>query len=208
MSDGPAAFAAACDVSRETLDRLRTYAGLLEKWNPRINLVSRATLGSLWTRHFLDSAQLLDLAPAGAGHWCDLGSGGGFPGLVIAILGGDRRPGLRVTLIEADRRKAAFLRTVARETGTAATILDARIEAAPAQAADVVSARALAPLAPLLSLADRHLAPGGSALFPKGARYREELREALELWTFRCENLRSQTDPDAVILRISELSRA
>ncbi len=198
----------ALDVSRETQARLQTYAGLLEKWNPRINLVSRNTLGALWTRHFLDSAQLLDLAPETARLWCDLGSGGGFPGLVLAILAPERRPGHHFTLIESDQRKAAFLRTVLRETGAGATILDSRIEDAPPQAADIVSARALAPLPELLGLAARHLAPNGTGIFPKGARHEDELRESLELWQFRCEKLPSQTDPDAVILRISELSRA
>ncbi len=204
MTSAPTAL----DVSRETQARLQTYAGLLEKWNPRINLVSRATLGALWTRHFLDSAQLLDLAPETTRHWCDLGSGGGFPGLVLAILAPERRPGLRFTLIESDQRKAAFLRTVLRETGAGATVLDSRIEDAPPQTADIVSARALAPLPALLGLAARHLAPQGTGIFPKGVRHEDELRESLELWHFRCEKLPSQTDPDAVILRISELSRA
>lgn len=208
MSADPSAFAARSGVSRETLERLEAYAAILEKWSPRINLVSRATLEDLWTRHFLDSAQLLELAPAEARTWCDLGSGGGFPGLVVAILAAERMPDLAVTLIESDTRKAVFLRTVLRETGAQATVLDRRIEAAPAQAADIVSARALAPLPALLGLAHRHMAVGGIGLFPKGARHAEELRDALELWRFRCETHPSQTDPDAVLLRISELSRA
>ena len=208
MKEGEAAFAAARDVSRETLEQLNVYAALLDKWNPRINLVSRSTLPSLWARHFLDSAQIFDLAPEMAARWCDLGSGGGFPGLVVAILAQAERPALSVTLIESDKRKAGFLRTVARETGLKIVVLSERLEEAEGQAADVLSARALAPLPTLLSHADRHLAPGGLCLFPKGVRHDEERRSALELWRFRCETLPSRTDPDAVIFRISELSRA
>lgn len=208
MTDGEAAFLAAHPVSRETLDRLHLYAALLRKWTPRINLISKGALDELWHRHMRDSAQLMALAPESARTWCDLGSGGGFPGLVVAILARDVRPGLSVTLIEADKRKAAFLRTVNRDVGMDVQVLDERVEAAPPQGADVLSARALAPLPKLLGLARRHLAPDGTALFPKGAQHASEHREALELWRFRCETRSSETDPDAVILSISELSRA
>ena len=151
---------------------------------------------------------MLDLAPPDAASWCDLGSGGGFPGLVVAILAAEKRPGLQVTLIEADQRKAAFLRTVLRETGVAAQVIDARIEETPPQSSDVVSARALAPLAALVDLARRHLSPQGVCIFPKGARHAEEIADALELWRFDCETVPSRTDEAAVILKISELSRA
>jgi 16S rRNA (guanine527-N7)-methyltransferase len=195
------------DVSRETAGRLADYAALLRAWNPKINLVSKQTLAELETRHFADSAQLLALAPPDATTWADLGSGGGFPGLVVAILATEARPALRVTLVESDQRKAVFLRTVAQRTGVPVTVLADRIEAVPPLGADVLSARALAPLTTLLDHADRHLAPSGTALFPKGATWRAEVDEALERWRFRCENLPSATSPDGAILRIGEIHR-
>ena len=208
MSDDQAAFLKNLDVSRETLERLDAYAGLLRRWNPRINLVSGRTLDDLWKRHFLDSAQLLELSPPQARHWCDLGAGGGFPGMVLAILAAEKHPGMRFTLIESDQRKSEFLRAVMRETGTTANVVTDRIEAVPSVNADVVSARALAPLPALLGLADAHMASDGMAIFPKGAKAKHEISEALELWQFRCETVTSRTDEAAVILKISELSRA
>lgn len=194
-------------VSRETAARLDLYETLLRKWQASINLVSPATLPALRQRHFADSAQLFDLAPQGARHWVDLGSGAGFPGLVAATLAADEAPDLRVTLIESDARKATFLRIVARELGLDVQVLAMRAEAAPAQSADIVSARALAPLGALLPLARRHLAPDGVALFPKGARYRDELNEALASGLADVQTHPSQTAPDAVILRIGGLAR-
>ncbi|MBL3559213.1 16S rRNA (guanine(527)-N(7))-methyltransferase RsmG [Rhodovulum sulfidophilum] len=196
------------DVSRETSERLARYAALLRKWNPAINLVSRATLDELETRHFADSAQLFDLAPAEARHWVDLGSGGGFPGLVIAIISEEYAPDLQVTLIESDQRKATFLRTVIRELGLKRVeVIDARIEAADPQEADVLSARALAPLDRLLGFAERHLAPGGISLFPKGARYADEVNRALASWRFEVQNHLSKTDPQAVVLKLGGIAR-
>ncbi|MBL3568266.1 16S rRNA (guanine(527)-N(7))-methyltransferase RsmG [Rhodovulum sulfidophilum] len=196
------------DVSRETSERLSAYAALLRKWNPAINLVARSTLDDLETRHFKDSAQLFGLCPTDARHWVDLGSGGGFPGLVIAILARELAPDLHVTLIESDQRKAAFLRTVCRDLGVAATnVIDSRIESAKPQGADVLSARALAPLPRLLDYADRHLAPGGVALFPKGARFAEELDAALASWRFDVQNHPSKTDPQAVVLKLGGIAR-
>lgn len=207
MARGREDFLAVADVSRETMARLDTYAALLARWNPAINLVAPATLPDLWNRHFLDSAQLLDLVPEGASKLADLGTGGGFPGLVVAILAAEFRPEIGVVCIESDQRKAAFLRTVVRETGAGVEILATRIEEAPPQMADVVTARALAPLGRLLGLAARHLKPGGSALFPKGATYRREIAEALENRTFAVDTRPSRTDPEAVILRIGEIKR-
>lgn len=205
---GAEAFAALFPVSRETLDRLKTYEILLCKWTRHINLVSATTLPDVWHRHFADSAQLLRLAPEAARSWIDLGSGGGFPGLVVAIMATDQRAGLAVTLVEADARKAAFLQTAARETGTACRILAQRIEDLPAVPHDVVSARALAPLPALLDLAAPLLAPGGIALLPKGARHEYELTAARRDWHIRARAEPSQTDPAASILCIEELQRA
>lgn len=197
---------AALDVSRETLARLETYEDLLRKWTARINLVSPRTLDALWTRHFLDSAQLLRLAGSGT-SWTDLGSGGGFPGLVIAILAAEVRPDLRVTLVEADQRKAAFLRTVLRETAVSAAVVTGRIEEIAPRAADILSARALASLDMLLGYAERHMAPSGRALFPKGENVEREIAEALEHWRFRCERYPSITDANSTVLSIGEITR-
>lgn len=194
------------DVSRETSDRLDSYAELLAKWNKAINLVAPTSLGELWSRHFLDSAQLMRLAPK-SGHWVDIGTGGGFPGLVCAILAKESAPALQFTLIESDQRKCAFLSTVLRATGVQTKILSQRIEAAAPQAADILSARALAPLDKLLAFADRHLGQSGIALFLKGARHEEELAKALETWAFDVTSHQSETDPNGAILTIGNLTR-
>ncbi len=160
------------------LDRLRAYAGLLDAWTRRINLVSAADRGSIWSRHVLDSLRLLPLIPPGAARAIDLGSGAGLPGLVLAIA-----TGIPFDLVESDRRKAAFLGEAARLTAAPVTVHAARIEAvslAPFSLAPapLVTARALAPLPALLALAAPLLAPGGTMLFPKGARAGEELEAA------------------------------
>jgi 16S rRNA (guanine527-N7)-methyltransferase len=190
------------NVSRETQDRLRVFSELLEKWNPKINLVSKASLVELWDRHIADSIQVLDAAPK-AMTWVDLGSGGGFPGLIGAICAKD----IGFTLIESDSRKCAFLREAARQTGTDVTILNTRIEAAPVQSAGVVSARALAELEQLLGYAARHMAPGGIALFQKGATWKKELEAAQRRWRFDFEAITSKTEAQSVILRIQGVSR-
>ena len=195
------------DVSRETDERLALYAVRLREWNPRINLVSKSTLEDLETRHFADSQQLLALAPHPVAHWVDLGSGGGFPGLVVAICAMDHGSPVRVTLVESDQRKAAFLRTVIRETGAPATVLCTRIETAPPQQADVLSARALTDLPGLLTFAERHLAPQGACLFPKGATWEKELALARAQWRFDLQVAKSRTDADAVILCIKGIAR-
>jgi 16S rRNA (guanine527-N7)-methyltransferase len=193
------------DVSRETRERLETLLALVGKWTRRINLVAASTVEDGWRRHILDSIQVHWAAPA-AQHWADLGTGGGFPGLVVAVLEAERTTPARVTLVESDRRKCTFLRTALRETGAQATVVDARIEEVPPLGADVLSARALAPLGTLLGFAHRHLAPGGTALFPKGARWREEIAAAERDWTFSAEPIPSITDPDAVLLRIGGIA--
>ena len=195
-------------VSRETLGRFESYAALLRKWNPAINLVAPSTLSELWSRHFLDSAAVLRLAPIGARRWLDLGSGGGFPGAVVALLAAEARPDLSVTCVESDQRKATFLRSVSRETGAPFAVEDKRIEHLPPQAADVISARALAPLGRLLDMAVPHLAPGGICLFQKGARHAAEVEEALEHWSFTLETYPSETDPESAILKIGDPRRA
>jgi 16S rRNA (guanine527-N7)-methyltransferase len=195
-------------VSRETYDRLERYASLLVRWQKTINLVAPSTLSQLWQRHILDSAQLMDHVPSHAASWLDLGSGGGFPGLVCAAIAAETHPRLRFTLVEADLRKAAFLRETARQLGLSVGVISRRIEDLPPSHADVISARALAPLAVLCSHALPHLAPGGICLFQKGARHADELATARQDWHITCSIIPSLTDPEAVIIRIEQLSHA
>lgn len=192
-------------VSRETKERLELYHSLLLKWNPRINLVSEATLNEAWTRHFEDSLQIVDLRNNDIDVWLDIGSGGGFPGIVVALVLHDLKPETRVMLLESDQRKCTFLRTVARETGIKADIINSRIEDAEPQSADVISARALGSLPKLLGFADRHGHGETTALFPKGASWRQEVAEAQKNWSFRYKAHPSKTNSEAVILEIEEI---
>lgn len=195
-------------VSRETFGALEEYAALVRRWNPAINLVSKSSLAGLEARHIADSAQLFELAPRTARRWVDLGSGGGFPGVVVAILARERNPDLRVTLVEADARKATFLRQAAQALGLEVAIVNGRIESIPALSGDVVSARALASLTDLLAFAERHIAPGGCAVFPKGARFATELAEARKTWDFEVESHPSLSEPGSAVLVIREIRRA
>jgi 16S rRNA (guanine527-N7)-methyltransferase len=192
------------NVSRETLTALVAYAGLLRKWQKAINLVSAATLDDLWRRHFLDSAQLVPLLPAGDGQLLDLGSGAGFPGLILALLSG--RP---THLVESDQRKAAFLGEVARATGCAGRVQihAARVEGLKPWAAPVIAARALADLGQLLDWAAPFVIQDTVCIFPKGAKAEDELTGALRVWKMTVERRRSVTDPTGLILRLSHLER-
>ena len=201
------AFQRRFNVSRETTDRLETYRQLLLRWNPKINLVSKSTLADAWKRHMVDSGQIFELAPENARLWADFGSGGGFPGAVIAIIALEKNPDMTTALVESDQRKATFLRTVIRETGAKATVLAKRIEQVDPLLADVVSARALAPLTALLGFAEIHLATGGTAIFPKGATADKEIAVALESWRFDCEKIPSETDESGIILKIGYIER-
>lgn len=205
---GPEGFVVASGVSRETRGRLEAYADLLTRWQARINLVSPASLSDLWRRHMLDSAQLRPLVPAGAATLVDLGSGAGFPGLVLAILlrHEDKRA-IAVRLVESDQRKGAFLREAARVTGTEVEVVTERIEAAPAIRADLVTARALKPLPELFPLAARFMDSASMALLPKGRGVEAELAEARQGWRFRHRAVPSRSGPDGVVLVIEDLVR-
>ena len=198
----PADFAALTRVSRETLERLEAYAALLLDWSSRINLVGHSTLPDLWRRHFLDSAQLLPMIPCGARSLIDLGSGAGFPGLVLAILGA---PG--VELIEADRRKAIFLREAARITNAGVTLRACRIESVAPRVVDVVTARGCAPLDRLLPLAARFIGPKTTCLFPKGAQAERELTAASKAWTMTVSRHPSRSDPGGTVLSLQQVIR-
>lgn len=193
-------------VSREAQGRLEILEALLRKWTPAINLIAGSSVGDIWNRHIWDSAQILVAAPEIARTWADLGSGGGFPGLVIAAIAADARPHLHVTLVESDRRKAAFLQVAARAMHVDVTVIAERIESVPPLAQDVVSARALAPLATLCGYAARHLAPDGTALFLKGAGVVSEVAAARQDWRFDLETRASITDPSGAILVIRNLA--
>lgn len=192
------------DVSRETSERLATFADMVRQWTARINLVSSRTLDDLWERHVLDSAQLLALAPE-SGDWADFGSGGGFPGVVIAILSRERSPDRQVTLVESDQRKAAFLRKASIDLGLKTEIKVNRAETLAPLASPIASARALAPLEALLPVIHRHMAPTGRAILPKGSRAAEEVALARKTWQFDLETHSSRTDPQAQILLIENL---
>lgn len=194
------------NVSRETLKRLETFEQVILKWNPKINLVSKSSLQQLWTRHIADSVQVFRCADT-PDHWVDIGSGGGFPGLIIAILAAEEAPDMKITLIESDQRKSAFLRTAARECGARVSVISKRIEQAEPQHADVLSARALADLSLLLEFAERHLGAGGTALFPKGESWKKEVDNARQRWRFDAEPVRSLTEQEAVILEIRGVAR-
>lgn len=196
------------NVSRETAERLEIYERLLEKWNPAINLVAKTSITNARTRHFEDSLQILNFAPDVWTTWADLGSGGGFPGAVVAIAAAEYHPNANVILVESDARKSAFLRSVFRETGVTATVLNQRIESLDPLGANVVSARALAELSTLLGFANRHAAPNATLLFPKGESWRNELTKAQESWIFSYDAAPSKTDSKGVILKIRDLRRA
>jgi len=198
---------ALCPVSRETLDRLDLMVAELRRWQAIKNLVGPATLDQVWTRHVADSLQLLAVEP-GARRWLDLGSGAGFPGLVIAAaLAG--RAGAEVHLVESNSRKCAFLRHAARLMGVPAHVREARIETIvpefAAKEIEVVTARALAPLKQLVAWTEPLLKSGSVGLFPKGREVQSELTAASESWRLDAELIPSRTDPSGRIVRVSAL---
>lgn len=191
------------DVPRETVRRLEIYLDLLRRWQRTINLVGPATLADPWRRHILDCGQLWRRWPRGARRLVDLGSGAGLPGLVLAIMGAPE-----THLIESDRRKASFLREAARACGVTATVRATRIEAVPLLQADVISARALAPLPALLELAAPQVHEHTTCLFLKGRGAEAELALAREGWTMHAVVEPSLSDPLGRVLILSEMRRA
>ena len=181
-------------------ERLRQFAALVAKWSPRINLVSKGDLSHIWQRHVCDSLELVAHVPAGVTRAIDLGSGAGFPGMVLAIA-----TGIEFTLIESDTRKAAFLMEAARILAAPVKVLNTRIEAAKTQPAPLVTARALAPLDKLLGLAAPHLEINGVCLFPKGRGAEVELTAARAVWHMEVERFASRQDAEACILKVSQI---
>jgi 16S rRNA (guanine527-N7)-methyltransferase len=196
-----------CPVSRETEARLDRYVALLREWQPKTNLIAPSTVSTIWTRHVADSLQLLDLAPSGK-RWVDLGSGGGFPGIVIACALADQNDAA-VHLVERNEKKAAFLREALRVTGGRGTVHLADIENyvdSDPPPADYVTARALAPLNVLLGLAAPLLSKGAKALFLKGQDVESELTESTKYWTVQAKLHPSRTSVDGRIVEIDQLS--
>lgn len=195
-------------VSRETLARLEIIVAQIRKWQDHINLISDGTLPFIWERHIEDSLQLVPLAPE-ATSWLDLGSGGGFPGLVVAAVRADA-PQFRIRLVESNGKKCAFLRETARLAALPVDVVHGRIEViAPTitDKVDVVSARALAPLTDLLGYAAPFLSQGAIGLFPKGRDVDDELAAAGDAWHVDADLIQSQTEPGAAIIRVRSASR-
>jgi 16S rRNA (guanine527-N7)-methyltransferase len=201
---GPTEFQAASNVSRETLSRLKLFAGLLEDWNARLNLVSGNSLPDIWRRHIWDSAQLADLIPPEATSLVDLGSGAGFPGLVLAIILRERGA-VRTVLYEATTKKCSFLAEAAARTGAPVEIRNGRIEKADLEPFDVLTARACAPLEKLLAYAQAFQGPETINLFLKGQSVAVELTEARKSWNMKALRHPSRSDPSGVILEVREL---
>jgi 16S rRNA (guanine527-N7)-methyltransferase len=215
--NSPEAFAQAFDVSHETLGNLKIYADLVKHWQKAVNLVAPSTLDQVWHRHIADSAQVTALVPAAARTFADLGSGGGFPALVLAVMMAEqsRLTPFAMTLIESDNRKGAFLREVIRKTGlkrdgNAVEILSIRIENPETQikvgAVDVVTARALASLDRLFQYAYPLFHSSTIGLFLKGQDVEREIAEAQTRWTFTARLIPSRTEPDATIVEVTHLS--
>jgi 16S rRNA (guanine527-N7)-methyltransferase len=197
---GPEAFARMTNVSRETMDRLRAYVDLLVNWTRRINLIGRNTVGDVWRRHILDSAQLYPHISTKARILVDLGTGAGFPGLILGILGVPE-----VHLIEADGRKVAFLREALRITGTVARIQATRIERAKPVLADVVTARAVATVSELLDISRPFRGAETKCLLLKGASVDLELTAAAKAWTMHVDRFPSVSDPSGCILQLEDI---
>ncbi|MFL4469372.1 16S rRNA (guanine(527)-N(7))-methyltransferase RsmG [Tateyamaria armeniaca] len=192
------------DVSRETLEKLADYGQLLRKWTTKINLISKLSESDLEERHIWDSAQIYTPDDK---NWLDLGSGGGLPGVVVAILAQGDGHSQRMTMVESDQRKATFLRTCARELDVSFDVVAERVENLHPQSAQIVSARALASLDTLLGYAFRHLKAGGECVFMKGEAWEDEVSAAKANWRFSCDATPSRTNPKAAILRIKEIER-
>ncbi|MAI57949.1 MAG: 16S rRNA (guanine(527)-N(7))-methyltransferase RsmG [Rhodobacteraceae bacterium] len=196
------------NVSRETMDRLKLFEELVLKWSGSINLISNGDQNKVWLRHIRDSMQIYPLLPNKLDSYADFGTGGGFPGLVLAILldGGGRRT--EVHLVESDKRKSVFLRNANRELGLKVSVYDSRIESVALPCIDVVTARALAPLDTLLKLASAHINKSTICIFPKGRAWKKDVENARKQWNFKLKVIKSKTQAGAVILKMGSISCA
>lgn len=190
-----------CGVSRETSNRIRVFIATLDAWRGRLNLIGRNEGRHLWRRHVFDSLQLVPHLPQAARSFVDLGTGAGFPGVVLACALYERPERIRIAMVEKSPRKAEFLNAVSRATGVAFDVLPVRAEETqPPQRFDILTARALAPLDRLLGYASNWLAPDGVALFLKGKETSEELTRASESWTFHATERPSLTSAEGRLL--------
>jgi 16S rRNA (guanine527-N7)-methyltransferase len=199
-------FARAIGATPQQIADLERFRGLLADWNQRMNLVGPATLEVFWNRHAWDSAQLLQLAPAEAKVWADLGAGAGLPGLVLAIMG-KGQDGFHVHLVESMAKRCRFLSAVVGELDLPASVHNERAENLQL-AVDIVTARACAPLARLLGYARPYLKTGALGLFLKGQDVAAELEDAAKSWEFEADTLPSLSDPRGQIVRVRRLGRA
>jgi len=193
------------DVSRETIEKLDAFLGLVTKWNSAINLVSGPSLKNGWERHILDSAQLSLLSEGRRGLWVDIGSGGGFPGLVLAIIFHGAGRDIQMRLVESDERKCAFLREASRRMQVPVEVCCERVEGMAPQGADILSARAFAPMDKILSIAKLHLRDGGVAILPKGKSFADEIAVAKRSWVFEVEERPSFIEPEAMVLIVGNI---
>jgi len=198
----PEGFQDICGVSDKTLGRLKAYVALLEKWQAKINLVSKDSLTDVWRRHVLDSAQLAPLIGTEPKTIADIGSGAGFPGMVLTIMG----VGREVHLIESNERKCAFLREVNRATQAGAVIHNNRVEKLQGVSVDLITSRAVAPLEKLLQYANPLLNKGGQCLFLKGKKWREELTQAQKKWIINKSVIQSLSDSSGMVLKLEDIN--
>ena len=194
-------------VSRETMERFQIYVDILVDWQAKTNLVAKSTLGAVWQRHICDSVQCRSIIPK-ATNWLDIGSGAGFPGLVVAIMEIEN-PDFKMQLVESNAKKCAFLRKVARETGTNVEVTLGRVESVAKQnvQTQVVSARALAPIDQLINLTQGWINQGAVGLFPKGRDYLVELEKCRGVWEFDLVTHDSMIENNSVLLEISDLKK-
>ena len=195
-------------VSRETKEMLDVYTQMLHKWNSSINLIAQSTVKNMYQRHVLDSLQILEYSGLPLGLWADFGSGGGLPGLLVAINAKATGKHRSVILVESDQRKATFLREVVRVLGLDAEVISRRVEDISPISANVVSARALATLEQLCGFAATHLAVGGMGVFHKGENRAEEILAARRSWNFDMSEVPSVTNPNAAILYVRDIRHA
>ena len=195
------------DVSRETLDALKYFEDLVVLWNPAINLISNSSVSDLWSRHIVDSAQLFLFTLPDEGLWLDVGSGGGFPGIVVSIVAKELAPSLRVVLVESDNRKCVFLRTVIRELGLSVKVINDRIENVKLDDVVYLSARALRNLNSLLFIVENNVSRETVCVFPKGRSYKKELVESQKNWKFDFNLIDSNTSEDSKVIVLKGLER-
>ncbi len=203
----PEGFAKIANVSRETMVDLVTFVELLQKWNQSHNLVSSASLSDVWRRHILDSAQIVELIPSSADSIIDLGAGAGLPGIILAILFEAQYKKPKIYLVESNSRKCAFLRSVVQSLELKASVICDRIEQLEPFPADVITARALAPLPDLLELAEPFISSHTRCVFPKGRHFDAELTQATKYWNMQMKRIPSKSDPSSRILCLEGIRR-